>query len=40
MLLFEPSGGQMVVNESFIFNNDGKTAWNDSDNGTLHFYAP
>ena len=39
MLLFEPSNGQMLINESFIFANDGKTAWNDSDNGTLHFYA-
>jgi len=39
MLLFEPSGSQMLVNESFIFANDGKTAWNDADNGTLHFWA-
>jgi len=38
MLLFEPSGGQMVVNETFLYNNDGKIAWNDPDNGTLHFY--
>jgi hypothetical protein len=40
MLLFEPAGGQMVVNESYIYANDGKTAWNDPDRGTLHFYAP
>jgi hypothetical protein len=40
MLLFEPSNGQMLVNESFIFANDGKTAWNDPDKGTLQFYAP
>ena len=40
MLLFEPSDGKMLINESFIFANDGKTAWNDSDNGgTLRFYA-
>jgi len=39
MLLFEPYGGQMLINESFILPNDGKTPWNDSDNGTLHFYA-
>jgi len=40
MLLFEPSDGKMLINESFIFENTGKTAWNDSDNGgTLHFYA-
>jgi hypothetical protein len=29
----------MVVNETYIFSNDGKTAWYDSDRGTLHFYA-
>jgi hypothetical protein len=40
MLLFEPSGGQMAVNETFLFNNDGKTAWYDADNGTLHFFMP
>jgi hypothetical protein len=40
MLLFEPSGGQMVVNETYIYTNSGKTAWNDPDSGTLHFYAP
>src|SRR5262249_5800101 len=40
MLLFEPSGGQMVINESFIFPNDSKPAWNDPDTGTLKFYAP
>ncbi len=40
MLLFEPSGsGQMVVNETYIFSNDGNTAWYDSDRGTLHFSA-
>jgi hypothetical protein len=40
MLLFQPSGGQMVVNETFLYNNDGKTAWYDSDNGTLRFFLP
>ncbi len=40
MLLFEPANGQMLINESFIFANDGKTAWNDPDKGTLQFYAP
>ena len=40
MLLFEPSGGQMMVNETFLFNNDGKTAWYDASNGTLHFFLP
>ena len=40
MLLFEPSNGQMVVNETYLFTNDGKTAWYDSDNGTLQFFLP
>jgi hypothetical protein len=40
MLLFEPSGGQMTVNETYLFNNDGKTAWYDASNGTLHFFMP
>jgi len=40
MLLFTPSGGEMGVHEIYLYTNDGKTAWNDSDNGTLHFYVP
>jgi len=40
MLLFEPAGGQMVVNETYLYTNTGTTAWNDSDKGTLHFYLP
>jgi hypothetical protein len=40
MILFEPTGDQMVVNEAFIVSNTGKTAWNDPANGTLHFYVP
>ena len=40
MILFEPTGEQMVVNEAFIVSNTGKTAWNDPGNGTLHFYLP
>jgi hypothetical protein len=40
MILFQPSGGEMVVMETFLFTNDGKTAWNDPDGGTLHFYLP
>jgi hypothetical protein len=40
MLLFEPSGGQMTVSETYLFTNDGKTAWNDPANGTLRFYLP
>ena len=40
MLLFEPSGGLMEINETYLFNNDGQTAWNDPGNGTLHFFLP
>jgi hypothetical protein len=40
MILFEPAGGQMVVNETYLYTNTGKTAWNDSDHGTLRFYLP
>ena len=40
MMLFEPAGGQMAVNETFLVKNDGKTTWNDPQNGTLHFFLP
>ncbi len=40
MLLFEPGGGKMTVSETFLFNNEGTTAWNDPDRGTVRFYLP
>jgi hypothetical protein len=40
MLLFEPSAGQLVVSETFLFTNEGKNAWNDPDKGTLNFFVP
>src|ERR1041384_5748716 len=40
MLLFEPVGEQITVSETFQFINQGKTAWNNPDQGTLHFYLP
>ena len=40
MLLFEPSAGQLTVSETYLFTNDGKTAWNDPEKGTLKFYLP
>jgi hypothetical protein len=40
MILFEPSNGQMEINETYLFSNDGQTAWNDPGNGTLHFFLP
>jgi hypothetical protein len=40
MILFEPTNGQLSVNETFLYSNDGNTAWTDPANGTLHFYLP
>jgi hypothetical protein len=40
MVLFEPSAGQMDINETYLFENNGQTAWNDPGNGTLHFFLP
>jgi hypothetical protein len=30
----------MEINEVYLFNNDGNTAWNDPGTGTLHFFLP
>jgi hypothetical protein len=40
MVLFEPANKQVIVSESYIFQNAGKTAYNDPDGGTLRFYLP
>lgn len=41
MILLEPStDGNIQVSESYVFKNDGKTTWNDPDNGTLQFSLP
>jgi hypothetical protein len=40
MILFEPSGAQIAVNETYLYHNTGKTAWNDPDLGTLKFAIP
>jgi len=40
MILFEPSGGQVQVSETYLLTNNGKTAWNDPDGGTLKFFLP
>jgi hypothetical protein len=40
MILLQPSGGQMVVNETFLVQNSGKTTWADPSGGTLKFYLP
>jgi hypothetical protein len=40
MVLFQPGGGQMTVNETYLYENSGQTAWNDPGTGTLHFFLP
>jgi hypothetical protein len=40
MILFQPSGGQLTVNETYILENNGKTAWNDPEGGALRIWAP
>ena len=40
MVLLEPSGERLTVSESYIFQNDGTTTYNDPDRGTLSFYLP
>jgi hypothetical protein len=40
MILFEPSAGQVAVSETYLFKNEGKTAWNDPESGTLKFFLP
>jgi hypothetical protein len=39
--VLEPSpDGNMQVNEGFVYQNDGKSTWNDPDRGTLQFELP
>jgi hypothetical protein len=40
MVLFQPGGGQMTINETYLYENPGQTAWNDPGAGTLHFFLP
>jgi hypothetical protein len=41
MILLEPApGGTLQISESYVFQNNGKTTWNDPDNGTLRFSLP
>ena len=39
-LILQPSPGQMIVSEVFLYRNEGKTSYSDPDNGTLKFYLP
>ena len=40
VMLIEPTGGTMNIAESYIFENTGKTAWNNPESGTLQFTLP
>ncbi len=40
VMLIEPTGGTMVVSENYMFENDGKTTWNNPETGTLQFALP
>lgn len=40
MLLLEPQGDRLSVRESYFFANEGRTTWNDPQNGTLRFHVP
>lgn len=41
MMLLEPTpANQLNVSESFVWQNDGKSTFNDPDHGTLEFYLP
>jgi hypothetical protein len=38
--ILQPSQGQMLITEVYTYKNEGKTAYNNTDNGTLKFYLP
>ncbi len=40
MILFQPGDGKLTVNETYILENAGKTAWNDPGQGTVPFVLP
>lgn len=40
MLLFEPAGDQMTVNETILVKNEGKTTWFDPQGGTVRIFLP
>ena len=40
MILFEPQEGQLTVNESFVMQNPGNTAFHNPKDGTLRFFLP
>lgn len=40
LMLLEPTGDRLNVDETFFMENGGKTTFNDPDGGTLRFYVP
>ncbi len=40
LIFFDPTDQGLVINEAYLFSNDGKTSWNDPGNGTLRFFLP
>lgn len=40
MILVETDGKELVVNETFLFDNSGKLTWSDPAQGTLRFSVP
>ena len=40
MIFFQPMGKEVVVNETYVFSNTGKTSFNDPADGTLHIFLP
>jgi hypothetical protein len=39
MVILEPGGSELSVSEGYIWQNSGKTTFDDPKGGTLHFYA-
>jgi len=40
LIFFAPGSDGLTVSETYLFANDGKTAWNDPAGGTLRFFLP
>ncbi len=40
MMLFEPVEGQITISESYVFQNDGKTTYDDPQGGVLKAFIP
>lgn len=40
MILLQPTGSQLGVNETVLLQNDGKLTFNDPDKGSFQFYLP